>query len=229
MAVGEGARLHQLQQPDCVCSRRLEHGEQTAADAGGQSTGDATLTACGAGPQQPPSAAPSSPGNGEVRGADAGLRQVELHVARSFPVTSQGGDDRAGLLVAGGQQEGRGTAVGLRADGVVARFGVREFVDAVRRDGAAGVLVGIDQRGERAGRTEDRVQVETQLGDDVVVGPETRSSSRPCRRRPSAPRRSVHAAIRSTGDGFDAEAASQFDAAGLDELLHSLAERAAGW
>ena len=39
----------------------------------------------------------------------------------------------------------------------------------------------------------------------------------------------LDAAVRSAVDGFGAEAASQFDATGLDELLHWLAERAAGW
>ena len=39
--------------------------------------------------------------------ADAGLGQVELDVARRRPVAGQRGDDRAGLLVAGGEQERR--------------------------------------------------------------------------------------------------------------------------
>jgi hypothetical protein len=84
--------------------------------------------------------------------ADAGLGQVGLHIAGRLPVAGEGDDDRAGLLVAGGQQERRRLPVGPDPDRVLAGFGVGEFVDAVRRDGAAGVQVGVDQRGAGAGR-----------------------------------------------------------------------------
>ena len=65
--------------------------------------------------------------------ADAGLGQHELDAARRLPVAGQRGDDRADLLVAGAQQEGRRAAVALHADHVDAGVGVRELVDAVRR------------------------------------------------------------------------------------------------
>jgi hypothetical protein len=47
------------------------------------------------------------------------------------------------------------------------------LVDTVWWDGAAGVHVGVDQRGQRPGGFEDRVEVEAQLGGDAVVGPES--------------------------------------------------------
>ena len=46
------------------------------------------------------------------------------------------------------------------------------LVDAVRWDGAAGVFVGVDERSQSASGAHDRVEVQTQLGRDRVVGPE---------------------------------------------------------
>src|SRR5690606_25451823 len=133
--------------------QRERCGQQAAADAGRQAD---PLLLC----------------LGQVGGAHAGLRQVELDVAGRLPVPGQGGGDRAGLLVAGGQQEGGGAAVALDADGVVAGLGVGQFVRPVWRDGAAGVLVRVDERGQGAGGAEDRVQVQAEFGGDGVVGAE---------------------------------------------------------
>src|SRR5687768_823729 len=116
--------------------RHGEHGERGAE----QSTGDAGReTPAGRhrfGRGGGAAAATAAGRDGVVPGdrvavADAGLGQVELHVPGGGPVTVERGDDRAGLLVAGGEQEGRGTAVGLHADGVVAGLGVGQLVGAV--------------------------------------------------------------------------------------------------
>ena len=65
-------------------------------------------------------------------------------------------DNRARLLVAGQQQEGRRAAVALDADGVEARLRMGELAMAVRRDRAAGVQVGIDQRARAPARSPAR-------------------------------------------------------------------------
>ena len=123
------------------CNRRRwtldeRQGEQAAADPGGQAPpgcrADGPAALLGA-PQQPPASA-SAVLSVEVGGADAGLGQVELDVAGGVPVAGQGGDDGAGLLVAGGEQERRRAAVALHADGVEARLGVGR----ARRRRAAG-------------------------------------------------------------------------------------------
>ena len=54
--------------------------------------------------------------------ADAGLGQHQLHVVGRRQVAGDRRDDRADLLVAGQQQEGRRAAVALDADGVEARL-----------------------------------------------------------------------------------------------------------
>ena len=80
----------------------------------------------------------------ELRGsrrADAGLRQHELRHRRRRRVAGDRRRDRARLLVAGEQQEGRRAPVALHADRVEARLGMRELAVAVRRDGAAGMHV----------------------------------------------------------------------------------------
>src|SRR5207253_770946 len=51
--------------------------------------------------------------------ADPGLGQVQLYVAGGVPVTGERGDDGAGLLVAGREQERGCATVALHADGVV--------------------------------------------------------------------------------------------------------------
>ena len=55
-------------------------------------------------------------------GADAGLRQHQLHVVGGLDVAGDGRGDRARLLVAGQQQEGRRAAIALDADRVEARL-----------------------------------------------------------------------------------------------------------
>ena len=98
-----------------------------------------------------------------VDAADAGLGQHELDVASALPVAGQSGDDRADLLVAGAQQERRCAAVALHAHDVDARIRVRELIDSVRRDRAARVQVGVDQRSKRARRLDAVVELEPQL------------------------------------------------------------------
>jgi hypothetical protein len=65
-----------------------------------------------------------------------------------------------------------GAPVALHADHVQAGLGGGEFSGAVRRDGSAGVDIGVDQRGELARRLQDGIQVETDLGQQGQVGPE---------------------------------------------------------
>ena len=50
--------------------------------------------------------------------------------------------------------------------------GMREFRDAVRRDGAAGMEVGIDQRRELRRRLHRRVEVDAQLAQERQIGAE---------------------------------------------------------
>ena len=87
-------------------------------------------------------------------------------VAREF------GNHRADLLIAGRQQEGRRATIGFRADYDEAAFRLREFGDAVRRDGAAGMQIGIDQRRELRRRLHRRIQVDAQLAQERQIGPE---------------------------------------------------------
>ena len=98
----------------------------------------------------------------------------------------------------------------------------------MRRDRAAGVLVRVDQRRQRAGGAQDRVQVEAQLADDVVVGPETGRVHHRVRDDPPLAGGQLHAAVGGLLDGLDPEAADQLDPAGLHQVLQPGAERTAG-
>lgn len=96
----------------------------------------------------------------------------EFDAVGCFDVPGDGGDDGADLLVSGHGQEGGGAAVGLHADEVDALFGVGQFAVAVRVDGAAGMLVGVDQRGEVHRGLEAFVEAEADLGEEREVGAE---------------------------------------------------------
>jgi hypothetical protein len=74
-----------------------------------------------------------------------------LYVAGGVPVAVERRNNRPDLFVAGCHKERGCAPVRLGADCVAASLWVGEFVDAVRWDGSAGVLVGVDQRGERPG------------------------------------------------------------------------------
>lgn len=98
--------------------------------------------------------------HGGVRRATAhpGLGQAQFDAVRSLGVARQGRDDRMDLLVAGHDQERGRAAVGLHAPEAEALLGVGEFAMAVRADAAAGVLVGVDLRGECGRRLKAVVQ-----------------------------------------------------------------------
>ena len=128
--------------------------------------------AAGAGPQQPPSRGLSRLVEESRAAADAGLGEGELDAGGGLVVTGEGGGDGADLLVAGQGQERRGAAVGLHPDDVDALLVVGELGGAVRVDGAAGVDVGVDERGQRDRGLEAVVEAQSQLGQDRVVGAE---------------------------------------------------------
>ena len=115
---------------------------------------------------------PASAGRGCWTAAHARLRQLQLHPARGLLVAGEVGGDRADLLVAGGQKEGRRTAVALHANQEQARLGLGELGGAVRAHGPARVLVGVDQRRQRPRALQRRVEVEAQLGQEGEIGPQ---------------------------------------------------------
>src|SRR5690606_13941739 len=95
--------------------------------------------------------------------ADSGLREREVHAVGGGEVSGDRGGDGADLLVPGHGQERGGAAVGLHAHQVDALFGVGELAVAVRGDGAAGVLVRVDQRGQGGRGLQTLVQVQAQF------------------------------------------------------------------
>ena len=112
-------------------------------------------TSAGAGPPQHPedAGAPSAGTLVEHTPVSGRTRWMSSAAAR---VSGDGRHDRAHLLVAGQHQEGRGTAIGLDADGVEARLRMGEFAVAVRRHGSARVQVRVDQWPECLGAFEPR-------------------------------------------------------------------------
>ena len=102
-------------------------------------------------------------------GTHAGLRQHELHPIGRLHVAGDRRRDRAHLLVAGQQQEGRRPPVALDADRVEAGLGMGQLAMAVRRHGAAGMLVRVDQRPERLGAFQPRIELEPQLARELQV------------------------------------------------------------
>ena len=107
------------------------------------------------------------------------------------------GDDRAHLLVAGSHQEGRRAAIGFAADDGEIGFGLRELGDAVRRHGAAGMEIRIDQRRQRRRRLDRRIDSTRSSRRNDEVGTETGGDHDAVdgerQWRPSKPRRNAHA------------------------------------
>ena len=98
-------------------------------------------------------------------------------------VARQFGDHRADLLVSGCHQEGRRAAVGFGADNDETGLGMREFGDAVRRDGAAGMEIRIDQRRKLRRRLDGGVELDTQFAQERADRAGSRSSRRYGRRQ----------------------------------------------
>jgi hypothetical protein len=92
---------------------------------------------------------------------------------------------------------------------------VRQFVDAVRRDGAAGVLVRVDHRREQARRTEDRVEIQAQFAGDRVIRPEAGRGHDPIDRDGTAAVGHPHT-VGGDVEAFHAEAGEQGDGAVVD-------------
>src|SRR5690606_34736259 len=67
-------------------------------------------------------------------------------------------------------QERWSTAVGLDADGVETRFGMREFLVPVGSHSATAVDVRVDERSPRFGGLERQVQPDAKLARDAQVG-----------------------------------------------------------
>ena len=159
-------------------SRRLQRRDRsggrpaaTAALTGGFGLG--ILGAAGVHVRRSRAAAAAPPRRRPWPGAaDAGLGQHQLHLPRRRMVAGDLGDDRAHLLVARRHQEGRRPSVGLRADDEEARLRMRELGRAVRRHGAAGVQVRVDQRRQRRRRLDRRIERHPQLAQHAEIGPE---------------------------------------------------------
>src|SRR5690625_242929 len=107
-------------------------------------------------------------GRVEEAGASAHARvgQGELHALGGFAVSGDRGDDAAYLLEAGQGEEGRRASVGLRAHDVEPRLGLLEVGRAGGPDGAAGVHVWVDLRGDARRGLQAHVEVETDLGEE---------------------------------------------------------------
>src|SRR3546814_8268721 len=60
-----------------------------------------------------------------------------------------------------------------------AGFGMRELLDAVRRDGAAGVEIRVDERCQHRRRFDGRIERHPQLTEKREVGPESRRDDDP--------------------------------------------------
>src|SRR5690606_19085577 len=86
------------------------------------------------------------PVRSELRRADAGFRQNEMHRVGSLAVACKSGDDGAGLLVSRQHQESRCATVALDANRVESGLGVGQLPMAVRRHGAAGMQIRVDER-----------------------------------------------------------------------------------
>src|SRR5699024_6423804 len=63
-------------------------------------------------------------GAAQVGGANPGLRQYQVDIVGGLLVAGQGGGDGADLLVAGGHQKRRGSAVAFHANNIEPGFGV---------------------------------------------------------------------------------------------------------
>ncbi|WP_187281180.1 hypothetical protein [Nonomuraea sp. C10] len=79
-----------------------------------------------------------------------------------------------------------------------------QLVHAVRAYGAAGVVVGVDERGPQAGGAQDRVQVQAEFGGDGVVGAEAGGRDDTVRGEPP------FRAAGLPGDQFDAGSARSY-------------------
>lgn len=143
-------------------------------------------------------------------------------------VTGQGGRDGADLLVAGGEQEGRGPAVGLHAHDVEVLLRVGQQPGAVRLNGAAGVEFGVDQRTELTRGFDSRVQFQPEFPEDVQIGAEAGGRNHDVGLEGAAIRGGQGDGAVGRGEGGDPEPGVKFDGAGLDEAAEPAAELAAG-
>jgi len=85
-------------------------------------------------------------------------------------IAGEMGCDRADLLIAGEEQEGRRAAIALDADRKIIRLGMRQLPVAVRRRRAAGMQVRIDHGPKRARAFQPRVQIQPKLARHRQVG-----------------------------------------------------------
>ena len=115
----------------------------------------------------------------ELRRADAGLRQDEANVVCRLHVARDRSRDRPDLLIARHQQEGRRPPIALDTHCVEAGLGVRELAVAMRRHGAAGVDVRIDQRTKRPRALEPGIKLDPKLPRKRQVGTLTRRHNDP--------------------------------------------------
>jgi hypothetical protein len=100
-------------------------------------------TSAGAGPPQQPAA--SSDDGDSLGRADAGFGKHEPQIigCRHIPRDCRG--DRADLLIAGEEQEGRRAPIALDAHRIKPGLGMSELAVTMRRHRAAEMLIRIDQ------------------------------------------------------------------------------------
>ena len=91
--------------------------------------------------------------------ADARFRKDESHIISRDMIAGDVRGYRTHLLIACEHEECRGASVALDTGDEITLFRVSQFPPAMRRDRAAGMLVGIDKLPERARTFDDRVQI----------------------------------------------------------------------
>src|SRR5699024_2552898 len=111
-------------------------------------------------------------GAAQVGGANPGLRQYQVDIVGGLLVAGQGGGDGADLLIAGGHQKRRGSAVAFHANNIEPGFGVGQHAITMGLHGATGMKFRIDQVAALTRCVDRVVELEAQFGEDVKVGSE---------------------------------------------------------
>ena len=128
-------------------------------------------TSAGAGPPQQPARSSTAWVDGDsLRRADAGFGKHQPQIIGCRHIARDCRGDGANLLIAGEEQEGRRAPIALDAHRIEAGLGMGELAVAVRRHGAAGMLVRIDQGTQRLGAFEPGIEIETQLARQRQIG-----------------------------------------------------------
>src|SRR6185312_3480991 len=105
----------------------------------------------------------------QVGRADARLWQDQLHPARTFPIARERGYDRAHLLIAREHQEGGRASIALHAHDEQVGFRVGKFIDAMRRDRATAMNVGINERSQGQWAFQSRIKGEPDFAQEGEI------------------------------------------------------------